>query len=136
MKHTPGPWRWKFNAKHKSVLLVGGVPTFDKTVMQFERWGMNGAVPAFNSHITGSIWNVMERLCDVPEWLAPFDGRKHHFDWCADVTHPDARLIAAAPDLLEALESALELIDVITPLEGDVQRNARAAIYKATGEAR
>jgi hypothetical protein len=46
----------------------------------------------------------------------------------------NARLIAAAPSLLEALESALELIDVITPLEGDVHRKARAAIAKATGE--
>ena len=43
-------------------------------------------------------------------------------------------LIAAAPDLLEALKDALDLIDSITPLEGATVRKARAAIAKATGE--
>ena len=141
-KHTPGPWRWEFNGEHKSVLLVGGVPQFDKIVMQFERWGMSGAVPAFNDKITGNILNVMERLCDKPEWLSPFEGRKHHIEWCANVVHPDARLIAAAPDLLEALnfaESMLVLLESVVG-GGDDEINvepailkARSAIAKATG---
>jgi hypothetical protein len=41
----------------------------------------------------------------------------------------DARLIAAAPDLLEALRSMLEDDD-----HDEAKRKARAAIAKATGE--
>ena len=46
----------------------------------------------------------------------------------------DARLIAAAPELLEALDAALKLIELVMPIDGDVTRKARAAIKKATGE--
>ena len=38
------------------------------------------------------------------------------------------------PKLLEALEAALKLIELVMPIEGDVTRKARAAIAKATGE--
>ena len=41
-QHTAGPWRWEFNAEHRSVHLVGGVPQFDLTIMDFTRWGMSG----------------------------------------------------------------------------------------------
>ena len=41
--HTPGPWRWEFNAEHRRLHLVGGRRRHDLTVMDFERWGMNGA---------------------------------------------------------------------------------------------
>lgn len=128
-KHTPGPWRWEYSAKSKSVNLVGGFPRFDKTVMQFERWGMNGASPLFNAKITGYLWNIMERPCDQPDWIAPFQGREHHADWCAKLVHPDAVLIEAAPDLLEALEMMLEF-----PKTGPATSAARAAIAKAKGE--
>lgn len=46
----------------------------------------------------------------------------------------NARLIAAAPDLYESLSSALELLEAISPLEGDVERKARSALAKARGE--
>jgi hypothetical protein len=42
-KHTPGPWRWEFNAEHRRLHLVGGSRRFDLTIMDFERWGMNRA---------------------------------------------------------------------------------------------
>lgn len=107
MKHTPGPWRWEFNKTNKSVYLVGGKPKFDKTVMQFGRWGMGNAVPLFNSQITGNKYNVMERLCDQTDWTKPFPGFEHHASWRMDVTHPDAVLMAAAPELLEAAQMLL-----------------------------
>ncbi len=44
----------------------------------------------------------------------------------------DARLIAAAPDMLAALRGALQLIELVVPFEGDETRNIRAAIAKAT----
>lgn len=42
-------------------------------------------------------------------------------------------LIAAAPDLLSALIEAVELIEILSPIEGDTMRHARAAIAKAVG---
>ncbi|WP_181401364.1 hypothetical protein [Pseudomonas aeruginosa] len=45
----------------------------------------------------------------------------------------NARLIAAAPDLLPALVEAVDLIETISPMEGDTLRRARAAIAKAVG---
>ncbi|CAM4031040.1 hypothetical protein [Ectopseudomonas alcaliphila] len=47
-----------------------------------------------------------------------------------DVSEPDACLIAAAPDLLEALEAVVRVADRAT-VEFDM---ARAAIAKARGE--
>lgn len=130
-KHTPGPWRWEYSAKSKSVILVGGWPKFDKTVMQFGRWGMNGASPLFNTKITGCLWDIMERPSDQPNWIAPFEGREHHADWCANLVHPDAVLMAAAPDLLEACEELLELVNLLSPVEVDTHRKARRALAKA-----
>ena len=37
------------------------------------------------------------------------------------------------PKLLEALEAALKLIELVMPIDGDVTRKARAAIAKAEG---
>jgi hypothetical protein len=140
MKHTPGPWRWEFNAAHKTVDLVGGRPMFDLTVMDFARWGMGNAVPRFRDTSDDGM-NLVDRLCDKPEWLAPEPGREHHKSWHQLVTHPDARLIAAAPDLLEALQRINEACAQIPEgLEGylehlsDAISDARKAIAKATGE--
>ena len=43
------------------------------------------------------------------------------------------RLHAVNQELIEALDSALKLIELVMPIEGDVTRKARAAIAKATG---
>ena len=47
----------------------------------------------------------------------------------------NARLIAAAPDLLEALEYCLDCLGDEFALPSDCQSTARAAIAKARGEA-
>ena len=60
---------------------------------------------------------------DVP-WVSTCDHRT-----ILPQTMADARLIAAAPDLLEALKDAVEIIEG-TGLDAGVQR---AAIVKATG---
>ncbi len=138
-KHTPGPWRWEMNRQLKSIALVGGRPMFDKTVMDFERWGMGGASPRFNSAITSGEFNIMFRVSDRQDWIADFPGRSHHAHWCANVVHPDARLIAAAPDLLEALQpfvlanSSEEFVTLVVR-SSDITK-ARAAIAKVTGAA-
>ena len=46
----------------------------------------------------------------------------------------NARLIASAPDLLEALIAARDLIDVVVPFEGDVFRKINSVIARAIGE--
>lgn len=126
-KHTPGPWRWEYNAEHKSVHLVGGKPKYDLTVMDFARWGMGGAVPRFRDTSLDGM-NLMDRLCDKQDWIATAPGREHHKNWFRLVTHPDARLMASAPDLLEALK---ELRYACTD---KAEAMADAAIAKATGE--
>ena len=135
-KHTPGPWRWEFNAEHKRLHLVGGRPQYDLSIMDFDRWGMGGAVATLRDTSEDGM-NIMHRLCDRPDWIAPFPGRAHHASWCSDVTHPDMRLMAAAPDLLKALEDCVAVMDrelaglkVIQP----ELSAARAAIAKTTGE--
>lgn len=45
----------------------------------------------------------------------------------------NARLIAAAPELLAALTDAVDLIETLSLIEGYTLRNARAAIHKAVG---
>lgn len=109
-KHTPGPWRWEFNRKHKVLHLVGGRPQYDLSIMGFDRWGMGGAVATLRDTSEDGM-NIMHRLCDRPDWIAPFPGRSHHADWCADVTHPDMRLMAAAPELLAAMKDVRKKLD-------------------------
>lgn len=108
-KFTAGPWRWEFNRKHKVLHLVGGCPRYDLTIMDFDRWGMSGAVATLRDTAHDG-FNIMHRLSDRTDWIAPFPGRAHHADWCSDVVHPDMRLMASAPELLEALEAALRVI--------------------------
>ena len=129
-KHTPGPWRWEINRRSKTIELVGGRPRFDKIVMDFERWGISGAAPRFNAEITGDELNIMFRVSDRADWIAPFPGRDHHADWCASVIHPDARLIEAAPDLLAALKAVVRISD----RKHDAWDAAHAAIAKAEGK--
>jgi len=100
-KHTPGPWRWELNLKHKSLTLCGGRPVFDKTVMDFERWGMTSATPRFNDPEHGLLNRAME-------YAEIIKGRDHHAHWCQSLNHPDALLIQAAPEMFEALKSIVE----------------------------
>lgn len=132
LKHTPGPWRWEFNGKHKNVQLVGGRPMYDLTVMDFTRWGMGGAVPRVRD-LAHDGMNILHRVCDRPDWIAPFPNRDHHADWCANITHADMVLMAAAPDLLAALQEAKHMFAGEYPGHPTTER-IFAAITKATGE--
>ena len=46
----------------------------------------------------------------------------------------NATLLAAAPDLLEALKDMTDLVQLMCPFDGPQQRKARTAIARATGE--
>jgi hypothetical protein len=143
---TPGPWRWEINLKHKTMHLCGGQNPFDLTIMDFDRWGMGGAVATLRDPAVDGM-NIMHRLPDRMDWIEAFPGRQHHFDWCAAVKHPDMQLIEAAPDLLEALVACKHELEAVlrsintdsVHFDGDEfherMHNASAAIAKATGEA-
>ncbi len=128
--HTPGPWRWEVNEKHKSMQLVGGRPKFDLTIMDFERWGMSGAVANLRDPSVDGM-NVMRRSTD---WAVPVAGREHHASWLKTIEHPDARLIAAAPELLETLESFPGFLCGTESGDAWIEQ-MRTAIAKARGEA-
>lgn len=139
-EHTAGPWRWEINRGSKSLHLVGGKPQFDLTVMDFERWGMSGATIRLRD-VAHDGMNIMHKLHERPDWIAPLPGRAHHADWCAAVIHPDARLMAAAPDLLKALALARDRLVAkcdrnLVEFSGedvDVLSAANAAIAQALG---
>ena len=66
-------------------------------------------------------------------WNVGIDGRPQYWIQVAVCSEHDARLIAAAPDLLEALRSITDAADEkrVTAKHYEI---ARAAIAKATGE--
>lgn len=127
LQHTPGPWRWDFNAKHKTLQLVGGRPQFDLNIIDFERWGMGGATMRLRDTAHDGL-QLMYRVHERPDWICPDPGREHHKSWHQLLNHPDARLIEAAPRLLAALEAMLEEDD-----GGRAAAEARAAVAQARG---
>lgn len=52
----------------------------------------------------------------------------------SDISSELRRLHGVNQGLLEALDAAMKLIELVMPIDGDVTRKARAAITKATGE--
>lgn len=134
-KWTPGPWRWEINMKSKVLHLVGGRPKYDLTIMDFVRWGMGDAVARLRDPTVDGM-NIMHRLPDRKDWIAPFPGREHHADWCANVTHPDMQLIASAPKLYEALAALLHDDGGSLAFSADNPRciAARTALASARGE--
>lgn len=97
--HTPGPWRWEYNHKSKQIRLCGGVPRYDLTVMDFVRWGMNGAGVRFRAGVDR--FNIMN---PAGSYAVPVPERQHHKDWFQEINHPDALLIENAPHLYDEVE--------------------------------
>lgn len=86
--HTPGPWTWNYSAGDFSLR------TTDRgmlLVMGFARMGMNNAQPTFFK------WEGDNR-----ERKGGFRVKAQEMGEMHD--HPDARLIAFAPTILEALK--------------------------------
>jgi len=97
--YTEGPWEWFGNLKVRSVYLATK-HSGRRFVMQFERWGMQGAAPRFQ-HVTKHLMYRFERWANKER------------DYRADIRgidHPDAILIALAPDLATNLTAAVERV--------------------------
>lgn len=108
--------------------------------MGYARWGMRGAQPLFqvNGRMVDAADLVKFEVCDaIGTKAANADEACYRLD-IAGINHPDAHLIAAAPDLYEALKAMLA-----APLYADsyyteqvnpVIERAYAALKKARGE--
>lgn len=129
--HTPGPWRWRVDRTGKRVKLVSLAPRpwQGESVIEFTRWGMGGATIMLMDRVADGP-DLLKKLHVRDGWIVPIPGREHHAKWCAQVTHPDARLIEAAPDLLTALQGLLE------DRNGETVEAAGRAVARALGQER
>lgn len=95
---TPGPWAWFANARQKNVYLA--TPDRGRQfVMQFERAGMQGAQPVFQVNESGR--PHCGRM--VPLFYLHGVSTEPDHNGEITVTHPDALLMAAAPEMHAAL---------------------------------
>lgn len=103
---TPGPWYWEGNLKIRSISIIS-MKSGHPTVMDFKRWGMNGAAPRFKRD--GS----MQR----PDEGGMVKTRMEHTNDFYHINHPDARLIEKAPEYVSFLRSIVrqqqEFIDSV-----------------------
>lgn len=131
-KHTPGPWGWFGDPKHGGFYLATK-HSGRLYVMGFARMGFQHAQPLFRVNelmVDGKELCRFEVAPDVVGVSAAEQAGSGVYRY--DITefdHPDARLIAAAPDLLEALEYVIKQIPEFASVPG-----INAAIAKATGE--
>lgn len=136
VKHTPGPWAWFGNAGSNSVYLAT-THSGRRFVMDFTRWGFRGAQPRFQAE-RGVMIDAKDLLqfevgdqTIVGIEAAKKDGSVYRLD-VRGINSADARLIAAAPDMLEALRLVDAYLYVAAP-ESNERQIVTAAISKAEG---
>lgn len=108
-KATPEPWEWVGSTKNKYISLE--TPKFGRhTIMGFDRWGLNGACPVFMEPSFDGTMNLQHKQFRVLErgfkWLK--ERQSHHEGWDMDIDHPDAQLIAHAPEDIRYLIAEVE----------------------------
>lgn len=145
--HTPGPWAWMGN---QHDLYLATTHSGRRYVMGFDRMGFRSAQPTFRAgnRILSAAALVEFEVGD--RGVRGFEQGKaddsvYRYD-VIGIDNPDARLIAAAPELLAAVQAFLPAVESDLLFEqqsgdGDYQalaqavQSARAAVAKATGEA-
>lgn len=107
-EHTPGPWGW-FGNEHGFYLAT---PDRGRQyVMGFRRMGMRGAQPTFQKDGRMVLAQELVRFEVDPSVIGMEAGKAaesvYRYD-IIDIDHPDAQLIAAAPETAAELERARE----------------------------
>lgn len=136
-KFTPGPWAWFGNTKHDFYLAT--THSGRLYVMGFHRKGMSGAQPWFRGpkgHMVPASQMPIFEVCREAENAE--DERVYRHD-IVGFRSPDAHLIAAAPELYGALQTAEEALATIYGVHGDesaqeILREIQKALAKARGE--
>lgn len=113
---TPGPWHWAGNADNHQLYLATWIKGAGRCqVMDFERWGMQSAIPRFLDDESLMMQTAKNRLVfEVARNQGLPDGtpRSHPKVYRADVVdvmHPNAEFIATFdPATVLALLSRLE----------------------------
>lgn len=125
-KHTPGPW---FIWQELALQREGCDPEEITDELFYEP---DHSIYAGNPKecTRASLRGHTAHICDVDADNYGFDDEEGVIKAMALA---NARLIAAAPDLLEALQGLLDVTD-FHELYGNKTEAARAAIAKATGE--
>jgi len=113
---TPGPWEWFGNTKthtcHLSTVHGG-----HRHVLNFWRWGMNAAQPAFQVALGPPIVagdGCMMRLSEM-EHECPELGPRFEVEYRRDfygIAHPDAEFIARAREDVPALIMEVKRLEV------------------------
>src|ERR1017187_8129925 len=118
-EHTPGPWRWH------GYYLMQDCPRISEPSILF---------PSENSDKEA---NPYSTPCGYP--IACDGSAGGEYGATIDIAGPDARLIAAAPDLLEALETMIECYVTPTLKRSDyklTRKQAAALALKAIAKAK
>jgi len=120
---TPGPWRWRISRRNKRMEIAAN-DGHGSIVMDFVRWGMNGATARFRDMVHCLMVNASELA-------KAFPGQEHNAHWCADIDHPDAQLIVALRNAAPALIAAYRERDALAEenrrlrYENELLRNER-----------
>lgn len=130
-KYTPGPWAWFGNAGSNSLYLAT-THSGRRYVMGFKRWGMRGAQPQFQPSGQGLVdaSELFEFAVGNRDVRGVTQAKADTSVYRLDVTGidcADARLIAAAPELVGALRN------LANGSEGSLDR-ALALLARIDGE--
>lgn len=121
-KATPGPWQWDVNIACKTAHLET-THSGMYFVLGFQRWGMQSAQPEFQK-FKNYEGPVEERgslgTYPIKEFAVP--RMAHHPDFDMDINHPDAQLIAHAPEDIKYLLGEIKrLNDVVNDLKSHAE---------------
>lgn len=113
-KATPGRWYWHGYKRNKSMYLLS-TSNGHQVVMDFDRWGMHGAIPRFR---VDGIMHRAEKFI-IPRQDHKPDGEFYELD------HPDADFIA------HARTDIPKLLDEVERLRKQLKRIADCTIFSA-----